>query len=112
MTQEKTPLQESCIAFAEKKLCAGATWEDSTSYSRDDKNKIPNMFSTRVGEHRITITCGHRDYRPLWVFHCFSLGFDTKTLPSGITAEQAATLAISLCKIKVNKLAEDFSKVG
>ena len=62
--EQKTKLQESCLAFAKHLLAAGAVWKDSTSYSRDTKEKIPTAFSTNVGECRISITCGHRDYRP------------------------------------------------
>ena len=53
---EKTQLQESCLAFAKHLLAAGAVWKDSTSYSRNTKEKIPTSFSTNIGEGRI-----HRD---------------------------------------------------
>ncbi len=109
---EKSKLQESCIAFANTLLAAGVQWKDSTSYSRDEKEKIPTSFSCSIGDNNITITCGHIHYRPEWVFHCFGLGFDTKELPKGLTAEQASTMAIRLCKTKVNKIAEAFSIVG
>ena len=112
MENEKTKLQESCLAFAKVLLAAGADWKDSTSYSRDAKEKIPTSFSTNIGGNDITITCGHIYHRSEWVFHCFSLGFDTKTLPQGLMAEQAATMAVRLCKTKVDKLAEAFSTCG
>ncbi len=45
MEQQNSKLQESCLAFAKVLLAAGTVWKDSTSYSRDDKNRIPTDFS-------------------------------------------------------------------
>ena len=107
--EQKTQLQESCLAFAKHLLAAGAVWKDSTSYSRDTKEKIPTTFSTNVGECRISITCGHRDYRPAWVFHCYELGFDTKYLGEGLSAQEAAEKAVGICRDKAKKLYDAFS---
>lgn len=112
MEQEKSKLQESCLAFAKVLLAAGAKWEDSTSYSRDAKERIPTAFKTNIGGNDISITCGHIYHKGEWCFHCFGLGFDTKELPKGLTAEQAATMAVRLCKTKVIKLADAFSTCG
>jgi hypothetical protein len=107
--EQKTQLQESCLAFAKHLLAAGAVWKDSTSYSRDTKEKIPTTFSTNVGECRISITCGHRDYRPEWVFHCYELGFDTKCIGNELTAQEAAEKAVGICRDKAQKLYDAFS---
>ena len=106
---QKTQLQESCLAFAKHLLAAGAVWKDSTSYSRDVKEKIPTGFSTNVGECRITITCGHRDYRHEWVFHCYELGFDTKHIGKDLTAQEAAEKVVGICKEKARMLYDAFS---
>ena len=105
----KLEIKQSCFAFANTLLAAGAVWKDSTSYSRDAKEKIPTSFSTNVGECRISITCGHRDYSPAWVFHCYELGFDTKYLGEELSAQEAAEKAVGICRNKAKKLYDAFS---
>jgi len=109
MEQQNSKLQESCLAFAKVLLAAGAVWKDSTSYSRDDKSRIPTAFSTNIGSCRISITCGQRDYRPEWVFHCYELGFDTKHIGKGLTAQEAAEKVVGICKEKARMLYDAFS---
>ena len=109
MEQQNSKLQESCLAFAKVLLAAGAVWKDSTSYSRNDKNRIPTTFSTTIGSCRISITCGHIDYRPEWVFHCYELGFDTKCIGKELTAQEAAEKAVGICKDKARMLYDAFS---
>ena len=109
MEQQNSKLQESCIAFAKVLLAAGAVWKDSTTYSRDDKSRIPTTFSTKIGSCRISITCGHRDYRHEWVFHCYELGFDTKDIGKDLTAQEAAQKVVGICKQKAKMLYDAFS---
>jgi hypothetical protein len=107
--EQKTQLQESCLAFGKHLLAAGAVWKDSTSYRRDTKEKIPTAFSANFGECRISITCEHRYYKPAWVFHCDELGFDTKFLGEGLSAQEAAEKAVGICRDKAKKLYDAFS---
>lgn len=107
--EQKTQLQESCIAFAKQPLAAGVTWKDCTSYSRNAIDRIPTAFSTNVGVCRITITCGHLLYKPDWCFHCYELGFDTSFLGGNLTASEAAVKAIGICKNKVKELNDAFN---
>jgi energy-converting hydrogenase Eha subunit H len=39
MERELSKLQESCLTFAKVLLAAGVVWKDTTSYSRDSKEK-------------------------------------------------------------------------
>jgi len=78
----------------------GFKFTDCTSYSRDDKNRIPTTFETKAGEIRIVITNGHRDYRPDWVFRCYNLGFDATMIPKCKSKEDAAIFAIKQCRKK------------
>lgn len=107
--EQKDELQNSCLAFAKHLLAAGAVWKDSTTYSRGAKEKTPTSFTTNIGECKITITCGHRDYKPSWLFHCYELGFDTKYLGNGLSAQEAAEKAVGICRDKVQKLHDAFS---
>lgn len=71
-------------------------WKDATSYSRDDKERKPTTFEARSGALRIVVTCGHMDYRPKWVMHCYVLGIDTLPLEKSETKEQAQAEAVEI----------------
>ena len=104
-------LKESCLAFAKVLLAAGAVWKDSTSYSQDDNEKIPTVFSTMIGGCKISIVCGHIYHQGEWIFHCSELGFDEIELKTK-TAKEAAEKAVGFCKKKVQVLSEAFSTYG
>lgn len=106
--EDKTDLQKSCIAFANNPKIEQSVWRNCTSYSRDDKERIPTGFELKVGDCRIVITCGHRDYRNEWVFHCHELGFDTVQIGKDLTAEQAAIKAYNTCKEKAHSIYNSF----
>jgi len=108
MEQENSRLQESCLEFAKVLLAAGAVWKDSTSHSRGDR-KIPTSFSTSFGICKVFITCAHRDYSPEWVFYCYELGFQTKSIGKGLTAQEAAAQAVAICREKVTMLCDAFA---
>jgi len=109
---EKTVLQQSCIDFKSNPNTLGTLWNDVTSYSRDTKEKIPTSFETNIGGCRICITCNHINYRPDWIFHCRELGYDTKLMPSNLSANEAAKFAIDTCKSKILRMYDDFLKLG
>lgn len=104
-------LQNSCIEFAKTLIAGGAKWKDSTSYQRGDQQRIPTSFNTKVGVCNIIITCGHINYRPEWIFHCFELGFNTTYMGAGLSAIQAAEKAINVCSNKVFVLHKSFSEL-
>jgi len=87
----------------------GCVWTDTTQYSRGDE-KIPTTFSTKVGEHRITVTNGHIHWRPTFIFHCFSLGLDTCPL-SAQNHQDAAEQAFDRCREKVTKALRAFDEL-
>jgi len=98
--QENTDLEKSCLDFLQEIQGGKSLWKDSTSYSRDAKIRKPTSFYVNIGICRVTITCGHRDYRPQWVFHCYELGFESVVLEKNLTAKQASERAIERCKHK------------
>lgn len=59
-------------------------WRDTTTYSRDDKERNPTMYSIKYGHLDICITCGHIYHRGEWVLHCFSIGIDTQPITTFI----------------------------
>lgn|SRR5574343_228261 len=101
---EKTELQLQCIEFAKDGKAGGFIWKDITSYSRYDKERIPNTFETQVSDLKISITCGHVHYKDSWIFHCHKLGYDTAflCLSKGVSPVQAAEMAIGLCRVKIS----------
>ena len=106
--EQKTALQQSCIEFAANPIAANLRWEDCTTYSRNDKERIPTTFDVGVDGVRVVITCGHTHHRPAWVFHCYLIGFDTCFLGAGMTAKEAAEMAIAMCRKRVQRLHDSF----
>jgi hypothetical protein len=88
----------------------GFRFTDSTTYSQGATIKIPTVWKCAVGSNIITVTNGHRDYRPEWVFHCHNLGFTAKHLPDAVTKEDAAETALRICTDKVTKMYKDFKQ--
>ena len=103
-------IKQSCMDFSKNLFAGGRTWKDITSYSRDVKERIPTTFQTIVGECHIFITCNHTIYQPLFIMNCHKLGITEKVLSySEMTAEAAATAALSICWDHVKKLNEWFT---
>jgi len=109
MREELKPeIKQSCLEFAKVPVTAGITWNDVTSYSKYDAEKVPTTFETKIGDCRILIIMGHIHYPNIWIMNCHDLNIKEKMLQC-VTAEEAAHLAISYCKAKVQKLHEAFS---
>ena len=104
----KVEIKQSCFAFANTLLAAGASWKDVTSYSRDAKERVPTIFRTEIGCCTISIIIGHIYYPNTWIMNCYELNIKEKTLQC-VTAEAAAQLAVFHCKEKVQKLHDAFS---
>ena len=104
----KLEIKQSCFAFANTLLAAGAVWIDATNHSRNSVEKVPTVFETTIGGCRISIVVGHICYPNTWIMNCYELNIKEKTLQC-VTAEAAAQLAIFHCKDKVQKLQEAFS---
>jgi len=82
-------------------------WKDCTSYSRDNKERIPTTFELKFPSGlRITITKDHIYYKGDWVMHCKNVGIDTHPL-NVKTQEEAQTKAIGIVKAKVGKWHDD-----
>lgn len=85
-------------------------WKDTTSYSRDDKERKPDCFTAKSGKLTITVTCGHIHYRGVWIMHCFKLGIDTLELKNCTSLEEAKMRAISIVKSEFSQLSSDANK--
>lgn len=75
-------------------------WKDTTSYSRDNKERKPTTWTTEIGGLRITVTSGHIYYPDKWVMHCFECGMDTVPLDA-VSAETAQRMAVERVREKV-----------
>lgn len=64
-------------------------WKDTTSYSRDDKDRKPTTFSKQCGPMRLVVTSGHIHYPGKWVAHAFPL-FENKALKATTRDEAQA----------------------
>jgi hypothetical protein len=105
----KPEIKQSCFDFAKSPIVAGGvTWKNASSHSRDDLERVPNVFTTEIGGCRITIVIGHIDWPNTWIMNCHELGIVQKSLLCS-TAIAAAQLAVLHCKEKVQKLHDAFS---
>ena len=109
MREELKPeIKQSCFAFANLLLAAGATWKDVTIYSRNDTERVPTIFETEIGGCRISIVIGHIYYPNIWIMNCYELNIKEMVLQC-VTAEEASHLALFHCKNKIQKLHDAFS---
>lgn len=88
-------------------------WKDDTSYSREDKERVPKTWTLDLGEVRITVTCGHIYHRGEWVMHCRPW-FDTHALNmlENVNAEEAQAKALAKVRTKVDAIHAAIHAVG
>lgn len=105
-----TDLEKNCLELKEGFNYRGLDWVDSTTYSREQKVRIPTTFTSQVDRTKITVTCGHLSFRPSWVFHCYDLGFDTKNIGTGSNPKEAIDMALGLCHSRLERLFQLFER--
>jgi hypothetical protein len=44
-------------------------WKDTTSYSRNETERVPTTWSAECGRFRLVITRSHIHYKGRWIFH-------------------------------------------
>lgn len=110
--EELTELQKSCLALKESPVVNGIKWKDCTTYSQGEKLRIPKAFETEIGDIRIAIVYGHIYHKGKWIFHCYTLGYDTKLLEKAATAKEAAEMAFGMCRDKAEKMYNAFLPEG
>lgn len=87
------------------------TWHDSTTYSRDDKQRVPSCWSYQTEKLRITVVKNHRDYPGRWVMHCFDIGMKNVLLKAPIEApvDQIQAAAIRIVKRRMTEMIESLT---
>ena len=91
-------------------LAAGATWNDNTSYSRDERGKKqPNAFELDLKVLRIFITSNHIHYKGTWIMGCHQLNLERVECLNCKTATEAAEYAVKVVKHKLSKMNEALS---
>lgn len=89
-------------------------WRDTTSYSRDDKKRIPTTYTIKHGWLTICITCGHIHHKPNWVLHCAALGIDTKRMYNVDVSDNVETVqhqAIEIIEKRINETRNDIINI-
>ena len=90
-------------------------WKDQTSYSRDDKERIPSVWVLQLTrEVRVSVVRSHIYDRENWVLHC-QPWFDTFSLRLPSTVEnrdEAMSRATALVLEKINALANAMRMVN
>ncbi len=70
-------------------------WTDATSYSRDDRERVPTTFEAKAGPIRLCITCGHIYHKGEWIGHAFPI-FKDKTLKASTQSEAQEELILAV----------------
>ena len=83
-------------------------WKDITSFSRDDKKRIPTTYELDNGTLRIVITCKHFYYPGEWVMHCARIAIDTYHLKNANNLEDAKRLAIEFIGKSLQRFVDDY----
>lgn len=82
-------------------------WKDQTSYSRDDRERIPSVWQLQLThELYITVVRKHRHNPGSWVMHC-APWFDTHSLdlmPIPENRDEAMARALSKVRTKIEEL--------
>ena len=88
-------------------------WTDSTSYSRDQKDRTPTSWTAKVGDISVTVTKAHRRNPGKWTMHCHALGMDTVCtgLPDTVDPETAQFAAKNMASSKARGIASELSKL-
>lgn len=93
----------------------GPTWKDVSSFSRDDKERIPATWELALTQDvRIVITRSHVHDKQNWVMHCRPW-FDTYSLKLPSTVEnrdEAMAAATALVRDRIAELAAKIREVN
>lgn len=81
-------------------------WKDITLYSQSDKDRTPTTWSASTSQLKVVVTCGHRDYKPGWVMHCYSVGIDTMPLDGCQSLTDAKIAAIARVRSRIQELSD------
>lgn len=108
-TESLTELQGNCLARRDGFMCRSVQFTDATSYSRDNKIRIPTAFSAKLGNIQVYISCGHIAYRPTWIVTCHALSIDAYAIGNYDEPYDAAEAAFSHCHTKLSKLNAAFN---
>lgn len=55
-------------------------WEDCTTYSKRDTERIPSAWELRTGWLRISVVNDHIHYPGAWIMHCPEVGIRERFL--------------------------------
>jgi hypothetical protein len=86
------------------------TWHDSTTYSRDDKQRVPSSWSYKTEKLKITVVNKHRDYPDRWIMHCYDIGMNTVVLKAPIETpvDEIQAAAIRVVKRRLSEMIKSF----
>lgn len=82
-------------------------WKDKTSYSRDDRERIPSIWQLQLTRDiRISVVRKHIHNPDSWVMHC-APWFDTQSLglpPTVENRDEAMARAVTLVRAEIDEL--------
>jgi len=86
-------------------------WIDSTTYTRNDKNRVQSAWTLKNKHIKITVMNKHRYYPGKWVLHCFSIGIKEHILGCAekYTVEQAKQIGLKIVKNRLQSMLDSIS---
>jgi hypothetical protein len=86
-------------------------WKDTTSYSRDDKDKVPSCWTTETRKIRISVLNGHRFYPGQWVMHCYDLNIRERIIGNmtDMNEDDAKSKSIDIARKELSAMMSELS---
>lgn len=85
-----------CIEFKKIQEVAGK-WRNEQTYSRDDTERIPTMFSIKIADVRVSIIREHVHYPDKWIMSCDAIAGSRHVVLKAKNPVDAAKEALSIC---------------
>lgn len=81
-------------------------WIDATNYNRTKTDRIPDSWELKTEYIRIWVSKGHIDYPNTWVYSCYSIGVDAKSLklPNDAPPELAQKKALAWVRDRLQRM--------
>ena len=85
-----------------------AEWKDTTSYSRDDKERKPRCWTLGEGPLRVVLLNNNRFYPGEYVISCYGLNIEAHQigLKADVDLEVAKGLAIRIVQANLRRYAQ------
>jgi hypothetical protein len=96
--------------MARRKLVERLEWKDTTSYSRDDKERIPRTWKLEKEYYKLSICVTRIVHYEGWYMNCYNLGMIEVSLKTG-NLEEAKKEALRLVADRIDELSKQYREL-